>query len=141
MAQAALSYQQPLRQPRELEQPQRPPLRVLPGRDPNAPAAPAKERQPAITPLWRTLFTLGLTALLAFGSVAVLRVGLAGATMEMRADSQQLTQYIELERSEGSRLEREFAAAANPLVIQEAAAQLGMSPDTQVENLGINLKE
>ncbi|MCL1847123.1 MAG: hypothetical protein FWF91_04060 [Coriobacteriia bacterium] len=134
MAQAALSYQQPQRQPRELEQP-RPPLRVLPG------SAPSQAQQAGLASLLRTLFVSCIAAVLLFGVVSLVRVGLADATMAVLADSEQVSQAIEAQRSEGARLEMQYSIASSPAAIQEAASQLGMAPDPQVEYLRVVIGE
>ena len=132
MAQAALSYQQPRRRPRELEQPLRPPLRVLPGR------APSTVGAPALAPLWQMLFAVGIVAVVLIGALSIVRVGFTDATMALLADSEQISRSIEAERSQGARLEVQYSIATSPATIQEAAAsQLGMAPDPQVEYLRI----
>jgi hypothetical protein len=62
--------------------------------------------------------------------------------MELLVASEQLAQSIESERSEGARLEVQYAIATNPQTIQEAAsAQLGMHPDPQVDYLRLQARE
>jgi cell division protein FtsL len=85
------------------------------------------------------LFVTGIVAVLMIGVVWVARVGLANATMEVLADSAQVTRATEAARAEGSRLEVQYAIATNPSSIQEAAAgQLGMSADPRVDYLRVS---
>ena len=135
MAQAALAYQQPQRRTRELEQPLRPPLRVLPGR------APSTTYQTGLAPLQRILFIASIAVVLLIGVLSIVRVGLTDATMALFADSEQINQAIEAERSEGAHLEMQYSLASSPAVIQEAAGGLGMSADQEVEYLRISLGE
>jgi hypothetical protein len=75
---------------------------------------------------------------LLLGAVWWARVAFSNATMELLANSGQITQSIETARAEGSRLEVQYSVASNPQTIQEAAAGLlGMAPDTQVDYLRI----
>lgn len=135
MAQAARSYQpayqQPQRRSRELEQPQRPPLYVIPGRG-ITPSA-----RPQIAPLWKLVFIAAIAALLLLGIVCVARVALADSTMELTANSDQLSQSISDARSKGTDLEMQYSTATSTPTIQAAATQLGMAPDPQVEYLSI----
>jgi hypothetical protein len=127
---SALAYQQPVR--REREQPSRQPLRVLPGKRAQT------ETQQGLAPFWRVVFTVGIMAVLMMGVVWVARVSLVNTTMEVLADSAQVSQATEAARSEGSHLEVQYAFATNPASIQEAAAaQLGMAPDPRVDYLRI----
>lgn len=133
MAQA-LAYQQPARHTPERGrpgyQPQRPPLRVLPGT--------GVEAHLALAPLWRALFVTGIVMVLLIGAVWVARVNLSDATMRLAAASEQLARQTEAERAEGARLEVQYALATSPTSIQEAAtSKLGMSPDPRVEYLRI----
>jgi cell division protein FtsL len=82
------------------------------------------------------LFIAGIAMVLMVGTVWIARVCLANATMEVLADTAQITRATEAARAEGARLEVQYAIATNPSSIQEAAAsQLGMSPDSQVDYL------
>jgi cell division protein FtsL len=79
---------------------------------------------------------------LMIGAVLIARVSLVRATMEVLADTAQVTRSTEAARAEGSRLEVEYAIATNPTSIQDVAAtQLGMSPDSQVDYLRISIGE
>jgi cell division protein FtsL len=76
------------------------------------------------------------------GVVWIARVSLVNATMELLADTAQVTRMTEAERAEGSRLEVSYAIATNPTSIQEvAASKLGMSPDPRVDYLRIPVGE
>jgi cell division protein FtsL len=130
----ALAYQQPAR--REREQPSPRPLRVLPGK-----RAQTETRQ-GLAPFWRATFAVGIVAVLMMGAVWVARVSLVNATMELLANSEQVTRSTEAARSEGSHLEVEYAFATNPASIQETAAtQLGMAPDPRVDYLRIPTRD
>ncbi|MDR0347128.1 MAG: hypothetical protein LBH56_01965 [Coriobacteriales bacterium] len=88
------------------------------------------------------MFIIGIMAALVTGVVWVARVGLVNATMELLADSAQMSRAIESEISEGSRLEVQYAFATSPAAIQEAAStQLGMVPDQQVEYLRVTPRD
>jgi cell division protein FtsL len=128
----ALAYQQPARRERERQQPARRPLRVLPG------IGTKPATQQGLAPLWRALFVTGIAVALMIGVVLLARVSFVKATMELLADTAQITRATEAERAEGSRLEVDYAIATNPASIQEAAAsKLGMSPDPRVDYLRI----
>jgi hypothetical protein len=128
----ALAYQQPARREHERERPLRQPLRVLPGKRAQT------ETQQGLSPLWRVVFTVGIVAVLMMGVVWVARVSFVNATMELLANSAEITRSTEAARSEGSHLEVKYAFATNPASIQEAAAtQLGMAPDPRVDYLRI----
>jgi cell division protein FtsL len=130
----ALAYQQPVR--REREQPTRQPLRVLPGKRVQT------ETRQGLAPLWRAVFIVGIVAVLMMGVVWVARVSLVNTTMELLADSAQVTRSTEAARSEGSHLEVRYAFATNPASIQEVAAnQLGMAPDSRVDYLRIPTRD
>jgi nucleoside recognition membrane protein YjiH len=107
---------------------------VLPGKK----GAPRPKTQQGLAPLWRSLFVTGIICTLLVGSILLARVALAGATMELLADSALTIQATQEARAEGTRLEVRYAIATNPVSIQEAAAtQLGMSSDPQVDYLRI----
>ena len=135
MAQAALSYQQPQRRTYELDYPMRTPLRVLPG------TAPRTGLLARLAPHWRAIFAVSIVVILMFGALSIVRVGLADATMLLFSQSAQISQSIEAERAAGARLEMQYSLATNPSVIQEAAAQLGMVADPQIDYLHILVKE
>jgi len=135
MAQAALSYQQPQRRTRELEYPERPPLRVIPG------SAPSTVQKPALAPFWRLFFKVSVAVILFVGLLFVARVGLADATMLLYTKSAQISKSIEAERAEGASKEAEFLLASNPARILEEASHLGMAPDQQIGYLHITLGE
>jgi hypothetical protein len=134
MAQSALAYQQPVRRERPQQQPQQP-LRVLPG------TRTRPDVQQGLAPIWRVLFVTGIVMALFFGAVWWARVALSEATMEILVNSEQTTQDIEKERSKGSELEVAYSVASNPQKIQEAATQLGMAPDSQVDYLRVSIEE
>ncbi|MDR3037019.1 MAG: hypothetical protein LBU31_01205 [Coriobacteriales bacterium] len=146
MAQSALAYQQPARRfreqgrpvPQPQQRPTRPPLRVLPAAPRTAVAA---RTQNGLAPAWQVLFVCAIIAALVIGAVWIARVSLSEATMALSVSSQQVAQSIEAERSAGARLEVQYAFAANPSVIQEAATQMGMSPDPSVNYLRISTGE
>jgi len=135
MAQAALSYQQPQRRTREFEQPQRPPLRVVPGK------APSTRTATGLAPFWRVFFTVSIIAVLFVGTLSIVRVGFADATMTLSAESAQINRSIESERSVGAQLEVEYLLASNPVTILEKASLLGMALDPQIEYLHIKTGE
>jgi len=139
MAQAARAYQeayqQPQRRSRELERPARPPLYVIPGKG-LSPAA-----QPGLSAMQKMLFAVGIVAVVLIGLVCLARVGLAGSTMELLADSAQVSQSIGDARSQGTQLEVQYAKATSTPAVQEAAARLGMGPSPQVEYLKIPTEE
>jgi hypothetical protein len=135
MAQSAFAYQQPARRERPQQQPQRQPLRVLPG------TRTRPEVQQGLAPIWRVLFVTGIVMVLFFGAIWLARVALSEAAMELLVRSEQTTQNIEALRSEGSKLEVAYSVASNPQTIQEAATKLGMAPDPQVDYLNVPIGE
>ncbi|MDR3307807.1 MAG: hypothetical protein LBS58_02755 [Coriobacteriales bacterium] len=127
MAQAARAYTQPQRRVRE---PERPPLRVLPGNGTKA------RPQQQTMPYARALLGIFLVSVLFVCVVCGVRIAVATATVQTLMSSDAITQSLGEARAAGLELEVRYSVAANPNHIQEAAAQqLGMAPAEQVSYL------
>ncbi|MDR3314925.1 MAG: hypothetical protein LBS98_00360 [Coriobacteriales bacterium] len=136
MAQAAYAYQEPARRYRETERPlpQRPPLRVLPGKK----AAPKKRTTTQLLSASqiKTLFTVVVCAGLFIALVCGVRVALSTMTYETLLSSEAISSDIAAARNEGNLLEVQYSVATSPSRIQQKASEeLGMAPASQVELL------
>lgn len=117
----AFSYNYPERRP---ERPQRPPVRVVPGRKTGV--------QPQGVPSTVVRLAKIVAVVLVLGSlICFARIGLASAAVTTSLESQQLSSQISEARSGGNNLEVTQSSLSNPTHVKSEASRLEMTlPET-----------
>jgi hypothetical protein len=78
-----------------------------------------------------------IIAILMPSAVAATWLSFTAQTAALSAASGELRQSIEVVRSQGAALETDYFLAINDFAIKEAASQLGMAPDPDVDSRSI----
>jgi len=109
----------------------KPALRTVPG----GRTQPQAQGFKALAPLFKTVLATGTATVMLLTAICCGRIFLVNLTVEAAAEADSLSSAIEQARSNSIELEKEHALATNPARIQEAAAKLGMVPDTDIQTL------
>jgi hypothetical protein len=107
----------------------RPRLRAIEGQ------GRASATQPQAAPWLSTLVVMSAIVVIVLATVAVGRVSIANATVQMMQASEQTRSAIDRARAVGLELEVQHSLANNPTRIQDNAAALGVLPAAQPETI------